>query len=203
MYDPMVTPPSATGQPVRSPFHPDSQSVRGDRDGPSRKREEREEFFCQLDKAMQDFPNLWVTLTLREDYVAAPRPVCVADGRPACGSRFYMERMGPESGPPGRTRAGRCWPAGHSLRAWPKKLVDDLSQVERTRTSQTVTGQYVEPMQLQVVCYQLWETLEKKGTERQSISGAPEISYEDLAEDRGRQQGIAEVLRRYDRGGCG
>ena len=62
---------------------------------PARWRE-REDFFRQLDQAMQADPNLWVVLTLREDYVAALDPYAplMADRLRA---RFYMERMGVEA----------------------------------------------------------------------------------------------------------
>ncbi|HNU05155.1 MAG TPA: hypothetical protein PKL67_13505 [Anaerolineae bacterium] len=40
-----------------------------------------------------------------------------------------------------------------------EKLVEDLLQVRVPGQQDTVKGQYVEPVQLQVVCYQLWQTL--------------------------------------------
>ncbi|MDQ1301987.1 MAG: hypothetical protein QG637_1909, partial [Chloroflexota bacterium] len=63
---------------------------------PARWRE-REAFFHQLDAAMQADPNLWVILTLREDYVASLDPYAhlMADRLRA---RFYMERMGVTAG---------------------------------------------------------------------------------------------------------
>lgn len=53
---------------------------------------EREGFFRQLDEAMRNDPNLWVVLTLREDYVYALDPYAslLAERLQA---RFYMERM--------------------------------------------------------------------------------------------------------------
>ena len=59
----------------------------------SERWQEREGFFRQLNQAMLDDPNLWVVLTLREDYVAALDPYAplMADRLRA---RFYMERMG-------------------------------------------------------------------------------------------------------------
>ena len=55
-----------------------------------------------------------------------------------------------------------------------EKLVDDLRQVRVPGQEGTVAGQYVEPVQLQVVCYQLWE----------NIKGRPPgpITAENLAE---------------------
>ena len=37
--------------------------------------------------------------------------------------------------------------------------MDDLRQVARPGQQETRAGQYIEPMQLQVVCYQLWENI--------------------------------------------
>ena len=53
---------------------------------------EREGFFRQLNPAMQADPNLWVVLTLREDYVAALDPYAplLADRLRA---RFLMEHI--------------------------------------------------------------------------------------------------------------
>ncbi len=52
----------------------------------------RTDFFQQLNQAMLDDPQLWVVLTLREDYVAALEPYAglLADRMRA---RFYMQRM--------------------------------------------------------------------------------------------------------------
>jgi hypothetical protein len=55
--------------------------------------QDRAEFFRQLEEAMRADSNLWVVLTLREDYVAALDPFArlVPGG---LRTRFYMERMG-------------------------------------------------------------------------------------------------------------
>ena len=121
--------------------------------------QEREDFFRQLDQAMREDPNLWVVLTLREDYVAALDPYAplMADRLRA---RFYMERMDVAAAleavrEPARM-AGQPFAPGVA-----EKLVDDLRQVRVPGQDATVAGQYVEPVQLQVVCYQLWERLHR------------------------------------------
>ncbi len=121
---------------------------------------EREDFFRQLDRAMQDDPNLWVVLTLREDYVAALDPYAPLMTE-RLRARFYMERMSREAAleairEPAKL-GGRLFAAGVA-----ETLVDNLSQVRVLGPQGQVTtavGQYVEPVQLQVVCYQLWEGL--------------------------------------------
>jgi hypothetical protein len=121
---------------------------------------EREEFFRQLESAMQADPNLWVVLTLREDYVAALDPYAplMADRLRA---RFYMERMGLEAGLEAIGRpaelGGRPFAPGIA-----EALRNDLCQVRVPGREEMVTGQYVEPVQLQVVCYQLWENIHER-----------------------------------------
>ena len=135
--------------------------------------QEREDFFRQLEEAMVGDPNLWVMLTLREDYVAALDPYAnlMTDRLRA---RFYMERMGVDAAleavqRPANEAGGRPFAAGVA-----EKLVDDLRQVRMPGQEKTVPGQHVEPVQLQVVCYQLWEKLKDRPP------GA--ISMDDLAE---------------------
>ncbi|MBP7960950.1 MAG: hypothetical protein KBG20_01440 [Caldilineaceae bacterium] len=134
---------------------------------------DRADFFQQLNDAMQADPNLWVVLTLREDYVAALDPYArYLDDR--MRARFYMERMGVDAARQAISQpaenAGRPFAAGVAA-----TLVDNLRQI-RTQSQETVElGQYLEPVQLQVVCYQLWENLETDGRDM-----AAEITQADL-----------------------
>lgn len=118
---------------------------------------ERADFFRQLDQAMRDDPNLWVVLTLREDYVASLDPYApmMTDRLRA---RFYMERMGIDAALDAIRKPaefeGRPFAPGVA-----EKLVGDLRQVRVAGQEQTVAGQHVEPVQLQVVCYQMWENV--------------------------------------------
>ncbi len=119
--------------------------------------EDRAEFFEQLDQAMKKDPKMWVVLTLREDYVAALDPYAhqLADKMRA---RYYMQRMGKEAAlqavqNPARL-AGRPFAEGVA-----DQLVSNLSQIRVLGEADSWPGQYVEPVQLQVVCYQLWENL--------------------------------------------
>lgn len=122
--------------------------------------EERAEFFAQLDQAMRVDPQLWVLLTLREDYVAALDPYAhlLADKMRA---RYYMQRMGEEAAlqavqEPARL-SGRPFESGVA-----EKLVENLRQIKDQAQTGPQLGQYVEPVQLQVVCYQLWENLKDR-----------------------------------------
>ena len=118
---------------------------------------EREAFFRQLDAAMRRDPNLWVVLTLREDYVPSIEPYAplLLDRMRA---RFYMERMGVDAALEAVRRpaemGGRPFDSGVA-----ERLVDNLRQVRVSGQQDPIPGQYVEPVQLQVVCYQLWEKI--------------------------------------------
>jgi WD40 repeat protein len=128
--------------------------------------EKREDFFKQLAQATQDFPNLWVVLVMREDYIAYLDPyVHLLPGR--LRVRYYMQRLGREAaieaveGP--ARKSGRSYAKGVA-----KKLVDDLSGIKVQRpdgSSDVKPGQYVEPVQLQVVCFSLWDNLSFDGTQ--------------------------------------
>ncbi|MCB0183863.1 MAG: SUMF1/EgtB/PvdO family nonheme iron enzyme, partial [Caldilineaceae bacterium] len=137
---------------------------------------EREGFFRQLNQALLDDPNLWVVLALREDYVAALDPYAELTFN-RLRARFYMERMQASNGLEAVRRpaelGGRPFAPGVA-----EQLVDELRQVRVPGGDDTIPGQYVEPVQLQVVCYQLWERL-AEGAEGPD---EPPISFEDLAE---------------------
>jgi len=119
--------------------------------------QERTTFFQQLNQAMLDDPNLWVVLTLREDYVAALDPYAqyLADKLRA---RFSMERMGIEA-----ALEAICLPASLGGRPFTEDaaqgLVNNLRMVRVPGQDEPQPGQYVEPVQLQVVCYQMWENI--------------------------------------------
>ena len=122
--------------------------------------QEREAFFRQLEEAMAADPLLWVVLTLREDYVAALDPYAgLLSNR--LRARFYMQRMGYEAALEAVRRPaqqyGRPFAPGVA-----ETLVDNLRQIRVQDTPATGPGQFVEPVQLQVVCYQLWENLQHR-----------------------------------------
>ncbi len=140
---------------------------------------ERGEFFRQLDQAMTDDPLLWVVLTFREDYLAAIEPYAplLADKMRA---RFYLQRMDAEAAfeavKKPAEQAGRPFAAGvaeslvDNLRQVRLQLVERLAALATVRPDETAPslsrsralGQFVEPVQLQVVCYHLWENLKMR-----------------------------------------
>lgn len=116
--------------------------------------EERRAFFEQLRDAMQQLPRLWVVLTLREEYVGPLEPY--AELMPnRLRARYYMQRMGVEAALEAISKPaaafGRPFAPGVA-----ETLVDNLRRV-RSPEGRSELGQYVEPVQLQVVCHRLWQ----------------------------------------------
>jgi formylglycine-generating enzyme required for sulfatase activity len=153
--------------------------------------EKRADFFGQLQEAMEADPLLWVILVLREDYAAGLDPYAqLLPGK--LRTRFYMQRLSRQAALAAIKRpaelAGRPFAPNVA-----ESLVDDLRQI-RVRgpllgppsvlpkkgaeesfpsresspgdSREVNLGQFVEPVQLQVVCFQLWENLK----EQQSLS---------------------------------
>jgi WD40 repeat protein len=133
---------------------------------------DRRDFFRQIRRALQRDPLLWVVLALREDYVAALDPYArLLPGR--LRARFYMQRMGYQAALEAVKRPaegqGRPFAPGVA-----ESLVDNLRQIHVHGEPDLCLGEFVEPVQLQVVCYQLWEKLKERPP--------AEITHQDLQE---------------------
>lgn len=125
--------------------------------------EKRSDFFDQLRQSMRRDPYLWVVLTLREEFTAALDPYAqYFDER--LRTRYYMERMGYDAAldavkkPVEKRRPfekGVAEDLVDNLRRIPVPSIGDESGSE----GEFITGEYIEPVQLQVVCYQLWEEI--------------------------------------------
>jgi WD40 repeat protein len=127
--------------------------------------QKREDFFCQIAQAMQDDPYLWVILVMREDFIASLDPYAhLLSG--GLRERYYMERLSHEAAVQAiRSPVEKRRPYAGGVA---EKLAEDLSRVKIQKpdgTTGTEPGQYIEPVQLQVVCYSLWEKLPPEGTE--------------------------------------
>ncbi len=118
-------------------------------------------FFQQMREALDTLPDLGVLLVVREDHLAGVDPYAPLLPR-RLQARFRMEQLGAEgalaaiSGP--AENAGCPFEPDAA-----KRLVDDLRRVKVQLPGddgdKVVLGPYVEPVQLQVVCRQLWESL--------------------------------------------
>ena len=119
---------------------------------------DRQGFFQQLGEALLADPLLWVVLAMREDHIAAIEPY-VRYLPWGIRVRFNMQRMTAAAALKAITE-----PALKEERPFTdsaaRLLVDNLRQLRTTdQTVEAPLGEYVEPVQLQVVCYQLWKNL--------------------------------------------
>ena len=121
--------------------------------------EQRKPFFRQLRQAMDDDPLLYVVLVMREDYIA------YAEDYIHLLPELHTARYGMK--PMGEKDSVGCDPVAGG-RASPLRGGVAAELVKNFRLVQTKTpdgrivmeeGPYVEPVQLQVVCKQLWETI--------------------------------------------
>jgi formylglycine-generating enzyme required for sulfatase activity len=126
---------------------------------------EREGFFTQVADALSEDPFLRVLFVLREDHLAQLDPY--VDLLPErLRTRFRLVRLRREAaleavkGPLMDT--GRSFAPGVA-----ESLVEELLKIRVERVSKTVevSGEFVEPVQLQVVCRSLWEELPPDVTE--------------------------------------
>ncbi|MGC4099000.1 MAG: hypothetical protein QM706_17965 [Nitrospira sp.] len=136
-------------------------------------RDTKTTFFAALGLALRN-PDRWALFSMREDFIGALEPYL----RPIPGqmeSRYRLDRL--------KTDAAR-----EAIQSPPRqqgvtfnetaveKLVGDLSRIQ-TQDTQGATheeqGEYIEPVQLQVVCFNLWQNLNEDATE---------IDEDDLAE---------------------
>jgi WD40 repeat protein len=124
---------------------------------------QRAPFFQQVSDAMNADPYLWVVLSIREDYIASLDPyVDLLPGK--LRARFYMQRMGYSA-----ALEAVCRPV-ENLRPFDENATDELVKnlslintgKDKNNNPIYQPGQFIEPVQLQVVCYQLWEELRNR-----------------------------------------
>jgi WD40 repeat protein len=116
-------------------------------------------FFAQLGAALRD-RNRWALISLREDYVAALDPY-LRHIPTRLSNRFRLDLLGVSS-----ARQAIQQPVKNSgidfSQPAVNKLVNDLRQIQvqlPDGSMETRLGPYVEPVQLQVVCFHLWQQL--------------------------------------------
>lgn len=118
---------------------------------------ERGDFLAQICSAAGADPSLRIVLVMREDFIAQLDPYL--DLFPnRLRTRFRLERLGREAGLVAVTEplkgTGVSFAPGVA-----KQLVEDLMK-ERLDTGEgkirIIPGEYIEPVQLQVVCHGLW-----------------------------------------------
>jgi hypothetical protein len=121
--------------------------------------QKRADFFHQVAEAIEDHPTLRIMLAMRQDFIGLLDPY-VSHLPNRLRARYPMNPLEREAALAVVKRpveALRPFAPGVA-----EKLVDDLSSIRVLKpdgTYERETGQYVEPSQIQVVCYSLWETL--------------------------------------------
>lgn len=168
--------------------------------------EQRGDFFSQIRQAMEDDPYLWIVLAMREDFIANLDPLAhLLPGD--LHARYYMQRMGYNAAleavkKPVSNPEHREW-----FRPFPsrvaERLVDNLCLVRVTtedgKNMAPVKGEFIEPVQLQVVCYQLWEQLRDTpgatitNADLDRLAGGQDLS---IFVDRALSEFYEQVLRR-------
>jgi WD40 repeat protein len=121
---------------------------------------QRAAFFEQVSEAMQADPYLWVVFSIREDYLASLDPYAeLLPGK--MRARFYMQRMEYNAAMDAVRKPVENLRPFEDAAA--EELVRNLSliNVGKDKNNQPIykPGQFIEPVQLQVVCFQLWEEL--------------------------------------------
>ena len=144
----------------------------------------REDFLLQLAEAMQADPYLWVVLAMREDHIAELDPyAALLPG--GLRSRYYMQRMSETAALEAVTKPVE------TLRPFEERaarlLIENLSRISAGRDEKGqprfVEGEFIEPVQLQVVCYQLWENLKNQPGERITLEDLQRLARgQDLAQ---------------------
>lgn len=169
------------------------------------RRADREVFFQQIQGALGEDPLLSIVFLMREDYLAEiDRYAPLVPGH--LRTRFRIERL--RYGPALEAVRQPAKEAGRPFEDQvAEALIDDLRQERSEGSPGTVTGEYIEPVQLQVVCFQLWKNLKSHPgtviTDAQrrihgDVDRALESFYERTLKDVARRSKTSETsIRRF------
>ena len=121
--------------------------------------QERRPFFDQLAQALHDLPMMKVVFVMREEYIAQLEPF--AELLPEkLRPRMHLERLRGNSARNAVVKPFQNWGLSFDPNA-ADELMAELSEIrvaEGDKFRET-RGEFVEPVQLQVVCQSLWENL--------------------------------------------
>lgn len=157
---------------------------------------QRKGFFRQLNQALDADSLLWLVLSMREDYMAAIEPYA-RDLPGQLLARFQMQRMRAPAALDAISRpaADHGRPFAEGVAA---SLVDNLRQMRTRDAEESSLGEFVEPVQLQVVCYQLWENLRDRPPGEITAADVSELGDVDQALGDFYQRTINDVLAESD-----
>jgi hypothetical protein len=161
--------------------------------------EQRRDFFMQVRDALDTNSRMRVLFAMREDYVAAMdqyAPIMPEKFR----VRFHLENLRKQQAKEAVEGPLALSKNRHFAEGVAEKLVQELMTVQvQTAGGQTeaITGEFVEPVQLQVVCDRIWRDLKPEDTEITlahletiSVEKALLSFYEESIEDVARETGI-------------
>lgn len=171
--------------------------------------EDRTGFFREADQALGEDRLLRILFVMREEYVAQfDRYASLLPDR--VRTRFRLESLRQDAalmavtGPVAKAQTGRSFAEGVA-----EKLVEDLLKVKVITDSGeavTVIGESVEPVQLQVVCENIWQRLKPEETvitqehlrDFGDVNEALSRLYENAIGIAARESGVTEgALRRW------
>jgi tetratricopeptide (TPR) repeat protein len=142
---------------------------------------ERQNFFEQVSEALERDRLMRITFVMREDYIAELDPfVSVLPEK--LRTRFRLERLREEAALEAVTEpldgTGYSFAPGVA-----EQLVNNLLKVpvETAAGVATVTGEFVEPVQLQVVCQTLWQKLDHSVSKEITLDQLKAFGDVDLA----------------------
>jgi hypothetical protein len=172
---------------------------------PERWCEQQEVFFHQVTEALAADPLLRVVFVIREDYLAQLDPVArLLPER--LRTHFRLERLREDA-----ALLAVKEPLADSGRAFAPEVAESLVKkllkaraVSATGETAEVEGQYVEPVQLQVVCLRLWSSLPPETTvisqahfQEFDVSRALSNFYENVIQGIKRRTGVNEATLRH------
>jgi Novel STAND NTPase 1 len=121
--------------------------------------EERRSFFEQLAQALHDLPTMKVVFVMREEFIAQLEPF--AELLPEkLRARMHLERLRGNSARNAVVKPFETWGLSFDPTA-ADEMMAELSEIRVAEGEKfrEVHGEFVEPVQLQVVCQSLWENL--------------------------------------------
>jgi WD40 repeat protein len=155
--------------------------------------EQRTDFFVQIRQSLEEDPYLWVLFAMREDFVGALSPYAhlLPEG---LRIRYHMLPMDEASGLAAVKQPAALY--GHAFAPGVAELlIKNLRQIDEQQPQNgngARLGQFVEPVQLQVVCRQLWDSVD-------TPPGTPitMADLEKLAGGAGPEEFVNDALRVY------
>ncbi len=121
---------------------------------------QKQAFFAQLGSTLED-PNRWALFSMREDYIAGLDPYLLAVPT-HFRNTFRLDLLSPQTVRQVLQQTTLQEGVTFTDEA-ADKLIADLSRVRVQKLNGTIEdkeGVYVEPVQMQVVCYNMWEKLD-------------------------------------------